>query len=77
LLYVSLELMKRLEAEQRMLERLVSLNQERYRSEERGDVWWLRPDFQRPKLVQMDGLPDGGATRSLQADIGTTRELAE
>jgi len=46
------------EAEQQMLERLVSLNQERHRSEKRGDVWWLRPDFQRPKLVQMEGLPD-------------------
>ncbi|GLQ37583.1 hypothetical protein GCM10007908_12030 [Rhizobium albus] len=30
LLYVSLELLKRLEAEQQMLERLVSLNQERH-----------------------------------------------
>jgi hypothetical protein len=37
-------------AEDELLARLVALNQERYAEEQRGQVRWLRPDYQIPKL---------------------------
>ena len=38
------------EAEEKLLTRLVALNQERAAEERRGTVRWLRPDYQKPKL---------------------------
>ncbi|ABD56142.1 hypothetical protein Jann_3225 [Jannaschia sp. CCS1] len=38
------------EAEEELLTRLVSLNEERAAEEARGEISWLRPDFQIPKL---------------------------
>lgn len=42
-------------AEEEVLARLVALNRQRAREEERGQVRWLRPDYQRPRF--------GGAAR--------------
>ena len=38
------------EAEEKLLTRLVALNQKRAAEERRGTVLWLRPDYQKPKL---------------------------
>ncbi|MEL6644251.1 MAG: DNA methyltransferase [Pseudomonadota bacterium] len=38
------------EAEEELLTRLVALNEERAAEEARGEIRWLRPDFQIPKL---------------------------
>ena len=38
------------EAEEELLTRLVTLNQERAAEERRGTVRWLRPDYQKPRL---------------------------
>ncbi len=42
------------EAEEELLQRLVSLNAERSREEARGQIRWLRPDYQNPHGTQSD-----------------------
>ncbi len=50
-----------------LLERLVALNQERAAEEKRGQIRWLRPDFQNPS----------GQGPATQAELGTDRETDE
>ncbi len=60
------------EAEEELLTRIVTLNQERAAEEKRGVVHWLRPEFQVPKL----GHKVKGAAEQLEADIGIAEDEA-
>lgn len=77
-------------AEEKMMERLVALNLERAAEERRGEVRWLRPDYQRPRLsykvtseqVEAD-LVDAGVVEEISwpadglAQIRTVRDLLQ
>lgn len=62
-------------AEEELLVRLVALNQERAAEEKQGDVRWLRPEYQIPKLgVRMTrGAAQG---EQIEADV-TVADIAE
>jgi hypothetical protein len=53
-------------AEQELLSRLVALNQQRAAEERRGQVRWLRPEFQLPRLRHK--LPDGDQLAAAYAE---------
>ncbi|MEQ9815651.1 MAG: class I SAM-dependent DNA methyltransferase [Azospirillaceae bacterium] len=53
-------------AEEDLLGRLVALNQVRQVEEARGQVRWLRPDFQAPRLAHKVSVPEG---EQVEADI--------
>jgi len=48
------------QAEEELLSRLLDLNQERAAEEARGDIRWLRPDYQIPKLRHKAPQPEDG-----------------
>ena len=56
------------QAEEELLSRLVALNLERQEEEKRGDVRWLRPDYQIAKLGAKVAKPSG--EEQLEADVG-------
>ncbi len=55
------------EAEEELLTRLVALNLERKEEEKRGQVRWLRPDYQIPKLGHK--VPQADLGKALDMDI--------
>ena len=58
------------EAEEELVARLVALNSERVEEERRGDVRWLRPDYQIPKLDRK--LKELDDVDQFKADFGVT-----
>jgi hypothetical protein len=57
------------EAEEEILTRLVTLNQERAAEERRGVVHWLRPDYQIPKLGVKAPKPESEHVGMLDVDL--------
>lgn len=53
-------------AEEELLTRLVALNRERAAEEAKGQVRWLRPEYQIPRLARTVALPSG---EQIEADI--------
>lgn len=53
-------------AEEELLTRLVALNRERAAEEAKGQVRWLRPEYQIPRLAKTVALPSG---EQIEADI--------
>ena len=61
-------------AEEELLSRLVTLNQERAAEEKRGLVRWLRPDYQIPKLSVKAPKPEGEHVSILDIELPVTVE---
>lgn len=61
-------------AEEELLSRLVTLNQERAAEEKRGLVRWLRPDYQIPKLGVKAPKPEGEHVGVLDIELPATAE---
>lgn len=62
------------EAEEELLSRLITLNQERAAEEKRGIVRWLRPDYQIPKLGAKVPKPEGEHVGVLDIELPMTAE---
>ena len=62
-------------AEEDLLKRLVELNKERVRDEARGDIHWLRPAFQKPRLAAKAPQPATG--QQVEAKLATFVAPAE
>ena len=62
------------EAEEELMIRLVALNKARVAEEARGDIKWLRPEFQIPKLRHKAPQP---ADEQIEADIAVAEAVAE
>lgn len=61
-------------AEEEVLVRLVALNQARQVSEARGEIEWLRPEYQAPRLRNKAPQPD--RAKQVAADLGGSAEGA-
>ncbi|MER9213430.1 hypothetical protein NKI54_15290 [Mesorhizobium sp. M0663] len=57
------------QAEEELLTRLVALNQERAAEEKRGQVRWLRPDYQIPKLGVKAPMAEGEHVGTLDIEL--------
>lgn len=62
-------------AEEELMMRLVALNRDRAAQEARGDIRWLRPAFQVPKLRHK--APQPARSEQMEADIGLVAAVAE
>ena len=62
-------------AEEELMMRLVALNRDRAAQEARGDIRWLRPEFQVPKLRHK--APQPARSEQMEADIGLVAAVAE
>jgi len=62
-------------AEEDLMMRLVALNKDRAAQEARGDIRWLRPAFQVPKLRHK--APQPAQSEQMEADIGLVAAVAE
>lgn len=61
-------------AEEELLSRLVTLNQERAAEEKKGIVRWLRPDYQIPKLGMKAPKAEGEYVGTLDIEMPVTSE---
>jgi len=64
------------DAEEELLTRLVALNEERVAEEARGDIKWLRPEFQIPKLGKKAPQPAMKVATSTVAPVADTEKTA-
>jgi len=62
-------------AEEELLRRLVDLNKARVRDEARGDIHWLRPAFQKPRLAAK--APQPATERQVEAELAAAVAPAE